>query len=132
MSPEPITMTVGGIAVPATGPGRVVQETTIERLTGIEAHPGARENGDRPSRWGPGEAESTVTASETGHPDTPETAQGPKMTRSPLPMGVRRGEIDRRGSPRPGIRTLQKPLRGRKRRDHPSRWDPMLWVRAIP
>lgn len=87
MSPEPITMPVGGIAAPATGPGRVVQETSIGRLTGIGGHPGARENGNRPSRWGSGEAVSTVSAAETGHPDPPGTAQRPKMARSPLPMG---------------------------------------------
>ena len=53
MSPEPITMTVPRIAVPATGPGRVVREATTGRLTGIGGHPGARENGDRSSRWEP-------------------------------------------------------------------------------
>ena len=55
---------------------------------GIGGHPGARENSNRPSRWGSGGAKSVVAAVETGHPDPLGAGQGPTMVRSPLPTAA--------------------------------------------
>ena len=88
MSQKPITMTVGGIAVPAMGPGRVVQEATIGCLTGIGGHPGAREDGEIASPDGGQEGRSRPSRRpRPGIRTLQRPLRGPKMARSPLPMG---------------------------------------------
>ena len=71
MSPEPITRTVGGRerSAPATGPGHVVQEAKIGRLTGIGGHPRA-------------------VRTAIGHPDAPETPQEPENREVTPPNGI--------------------------------------------